>query len=143
MDGVLTNKVIVRMRIDAQILLLTYGDGEKEVDLNSLSNSKLTEEDFNSFLSEREHHQQPVMTKSVLIPEFHHRPGMQEAQRRDEGAGDEGADGEGPGGAAGASPTDGGRPQDQHDSSAGRPATEEGPVGDGAEERGGGRGERE
>lgn len=64
-DGVMTNKVPICVPTHPQILVLTYGDGEKEVDLNSLSNSKLTEEDFNSFLSEREHHQQRIMTKSV------------------------------------------------------------------------------
>lgn len=63
----MTNKVPIPKCPHSQILVLTYGDGEKEVDLNSLSNSPLTEEDFNSFLSEREHHQQPIMTKSVLF----------------------------------------------------------------------------
>ena len=45
-DGVMTNKVPICVPTHPQILVLTYGDGEKEVDLNSLSNSKLTEEDF-------------------------------------------------------------------------------------------------
>ena len=66
----MTNKVPISVPTHPQILVLTYGDGEKEVDLNSLSNSKLTEEDFNSFLSEREHHQQRIMTKSVRFLEW-------------------------------------------------------------------------
>ena len=48
-----------------QILVVTYGEGEKEVDLNSVSNSKLTESDFASFIEEREHHYQSIMTKTV------------------------------------------------------------------------------
>ena len=43
---------------------MTYGEGEKEVDLNSVSNSKLTESDFASFIEEREHHYQSIMTKT-------------------------------------------------------------------------------
>ena len=47
-----------------KILVVTYGEGEKEVDLNSVSNSKLTDADFTSFIEEREHHYQSIMTKA-------------------------------------------------------------------------------
>lgn len=43
---------------------------EKEFDLNSISNSKLSENDLFNFIEEREHYGMPIMTKIVSILEL-------------------------------------------------------------------------
>ena len=55
-----------------QILVITYGDDTKEIDLNSVSNSELKPEDFEAFVDERAHHGEKLMTKNVSLLSFTH-----------------------------------------------------------------------
>ena len=48
-----------------QLLVLTYNDEEREFNLNSISNSKLSESDYENYMEEREHYGMPIMTKLV------------------------------------------------------------------------------
>lgn len=47
--------------------MLTYEDDEKEFDLNSISNSKLSENDYSNFIEEQEHYGKTIMTKNVPV----------------------------------------------------------------------------
>lgn len=114
-----------------QILVITYGDDTKEIDLNSVSNSELKPEDFEAFVDERAHHGEKLMTKNVSLLSFTHskeckkrcdhmkeletktpteKDMMNLLARRQLTVGAE------------TSPHAVGRPQDQHRASAGRPA---------------------
>ena len=114
-----------------QILVITYGDDTKEIDLNSVSNSELKPEDFQAFADERAHHGEKLMTKNVPFPSLPHskeckkrcdqmkeletktpteKDMMNLLARRQLTVG------------VGASSHAVGRPQDQHGASAGRPA---------------------
>ena len=66
-DNVRCNIVNNCVNYDLQLLVLTYEDDEKEFDLNSISNSKLSENDYSNFIEEQEHYGKTIMTKNVPI----------------------------------------------------------------------------
>ena len=125
-----------------QILVITYGDDTKEIDLNSVSNSELKPEDFQAFVDERTHHGEKLMTKNVVsLSPFHsqeckkHCEHMKELETKTPTEKDMMALLARRQLTVGVSATTHavGRPQDQHGAAAGRPADQEGQAGDRAE----------
>ena len=128
-----------RKGLVTQILVITYGDDTKEIDLNSVSNSELKPEDFQAFVDERTHHGEKLMTKNVVsLSPFHsqeckkHCEHMKELETKTPTEKDMMALLARRQLTVGVSATTHavGRPQDQHGAAAGRPADQEGQAGD-------------